>query len=63
MDAADLKLKVIKEFDRWFYRMAYGHQEKYNHILDMISLIEEWNDIDNIAPIYEYLINNGFTKK
>lgn len=60
-DAAKLKEKVVQDFEKWLYRLSYGHMDEYCHIINSISLIEAWNHIDNIYPIYEKLIINGTT--
>lgn len=57
-DVSVLKKRITQEFDEWLYRASYGHYDNYNHILHMISLVQIWNEIDNIEPIYEFLINN-----
>ena len=57
-DVNVLKEKIIQEFDEWLYRASYGHYDNYNHIIHMISLVQVWNEVDNIEPIYEFLINN-----
>jgi hypothetical protein len=57
-DANILKIRIIEDFDEWLYRASYGHIDKYDHIINKISLIQVWNEVDNIDPIYEFLINN-----
>lgn len=57
MDVINLKVKVINDFDDWLYRASYGHYDNYDMLLHMIALVQAWNEIDNIEPIYEFLIN------
>ncbi len=58
MDVNSLKIRTIEEFDEWLFRASYGHYDDYSKILHMISLIQAWNDIDTVGPIYEFLMNN-----
>lgn len=58
MDVTKLKLKVVQDFDNWLYRASYGHLDDYSMILHTIALIQAWNEIDNIEPIYEFIMNN-----
>ena len=57
-DVNSLKLIIIEEFDQWLRRASYGHVDKYDSILHKISLVQAWNDIDNVYPIYEFLTSN-----
>ena len=56
MDVINLKFKVIEDFDNWLSRASYGHIDDYKFILHTIALIEAWNEIDNVQPIYEFLL-------
>lgn len=56
MDVNTLKFKVIDDFEGWISRAAYGHYDDYRFILHTIALIQAWNEIDNVQPIYEYLL-------
>jgi hypothetical protein len=58
VDVNTLKMQVIQVFDDWLYEASYGHFNDYSKILHMISLVQVWNDIENVEPIYEFLINN-----
>ena len=57
-DVNILKEKIVEKFDRWLYRASYGHTNDYSDIIHMIFLVQVWNEIDNVDPIYEFLINN-----
>ncbi len=57
MDVKTLKLKVIDDFNKWIARASYGHHDNYSNILHTIAFIEVWNDIDNVAPIYQLLLH------
>jgi hypothetical protein len=57
-DVTNLKIQTIHRFDEWLYEASYGHYRDYSMILHMISLVQVWNDIDNVEPIYEFLVNN-----
>ncbi len=54
-----LKLKVIRDLDKWIERASIGHYDSYSNILHTISLIDAWNDIDPVEPLYEYFLNGA----
>lgn len=58
VDVNTLKAEIIRRFDNWLFEASYGHYDNYRDILHMISLVQAWNDIDDIYPIYEFLISN-----
>ena len=56
MDVNNLKESIIEDFTSWLDRASYGHIEDYRPILHKISLVQAWNQIDNVQPVYEFLI-------
>lgn len=54
----NLKVKVIKDFDKFLKRLNKGYKDDYSMILHQISFIQTYQSFDKIEPIYEYLINN-----
>ena len=59
MDAiSNLKLKVIKDYDKWLSRLNIGYKDNYDFILHEISFIQSYDSLDNIDRIYEFLISN-----
>lgn len=57
-DVRVLKENIIDEFEKWLQQASYGQFNKYENILCKISLVEVWDSIDNVDPIYEFLISN-----
>ena len=58
VDAVDnLKKKVIEAYNIYLNRMYLGYKPSYEHILQMICLIENYDNLDNNEIIYEYLIS------
>lgn len=58
VDAIDnLKKKVIESYNIYLNRMYLGYKPSYEHILQMICLIENYDNLDNNEIIYEYLIS------
>lgn len=55
---ANLKLKVIKDFDKFLKRLNKGYIEDYDMILHQISFIQTCQYFDKIDGIYEFLMNN-----
>ena len=54
---ANMKLKIIQDFDRYLKRASYGYYEDYSYILHKIAFIQSISSIDNIDSIYGFLIN------
>lgn len=55
---ANLKLKVIKDFDKFLKKLNKGYIENYDMILHQISFIQTCQYFDKIDGIYEFLMNN-----
>ena len=55
---ANLKLKVIKDFDKFLKRLNKGYIDNYDMILHQISFIQTCQYFDKIDGIYEFLMNN-----
>jgi hypothetical protein len=55
---SNLKLKVIKDYDKWLSRLNIGYKDSYDFILHEISFIQSYDSLDNIDRIYEFLISN-----
>ena len=47
---------MLNDFDDWLQRASYGRYDGYSNILHTISLIEVWNEIDRVEPLYEYFL-------
>lgn len=59
VDVVNLKKKVIEEYNIYLNKLHKGYYNyPYNNILNLISFIQTYNDIDNRKFIYERLINN-----
>lgn len=54
----NLKLNIIKDFDKFLSRLNKGYVEDYSMILNKISFIQTYQYFDEINGIYEFLINN-----
>ena len=54
---ANMKLKIIQDFDRYLKRASYGYYDDYLYILHKIAFIQSFSSIDNIDSIYGFLIN------
>ena len=54
----NLKLNIIKDFDKFLSRLNKGYVEDYSMILNKISFIQTYQYLDEINGIYEFLINN-----
>lgn len=54
----NMKLQVIKDFDKFIKRLNIGYKEDPNMILHKISFIQSYQSFDKIDPIYQYLTNN-----
>ena len=54
---ANMKLKIIQDFDRYLKRASYGYYDVYSYILHKIAFIQSFSSIDNIDSIYGFLIN------
>lgn len=54
----NLKLKVIKDFDKFLKRLNKGYIENYDMILHQIFFIQTCQYFDKIDEIYEFLMNN-----
>lgn len=53
-----LKEKALFEYQRYISKLKNGYRPDYQHILDLICLIELGNQIDNYEFISQYLLNN-----
>lgn len=59
MDAiANMKKKVIADFDVYIKNLNLGCPNDYTKILHEISFISTYMVLDKIDPIYEFLINS-----
>lgn len=56
MDAKHIGLKIVEELNKWSTRASYGHLDDYSHILNMISFMHVWNDMESVGPLYEYFL-------
>ena len=54
----NLKLKVIKDFNKFLNRLNKGYIENYDMILHQIAFIQTCQYFDKIDGIYEFLMNN-----
>lgn len=52
-----LKIKCISEFEKYVISLKKGYQKDYSHILNMISFINSYNELDNKKLIAQYLLN------
>ena len=55
---ANLKLKVIKDFNKFLNRLNKGYIDNYDMILHQIAFIQTCQYFDKIDGIYEFLMNN-----
>lgn len=55
----NLKRKVIKDYEDYVKKLYKGYQNSYDTILDEISFIQTYKDINNQKLTYEYYINYG----
>jgi len=53
-----LKEKAILEYSYFISRLRKGYRKDYSNILDLISLIELGQNIDNYEFIAQYLLND-----
>ena len=53
----NMKTQVIKEFDVFLKELMIGRQNNYDKILRKISFIEAYPYLDNVTPMYEFLMN------
>lgn len=59
MDAiGNLKLKTIKEYDKWLSRLTVGYKDNYDFILHEIAFIQSYGGLDNADRLYEFLMSN-----
>ena len=52
-----IKLKVIKDFEKFSKRLYSGYRDDYSVIMDEINFIENYEHLDNQQTIFEYLLN------
>lgn len=57
MDVDVLKLKVIKDFHKYFRDLTRGYQKDPSIIINTIQFIENQEDLLNTETISQYLIN------
>lgn len=55
----NLKKKIIKDYVRIVKRMNKGYKDDFSYILNEISFLGVWSNIDKPEIIYEYFINYG----
>jgi len=55
---ANIKLKIIKDFDSYLKSLNIGLTRDYSGILHEISFVQSYQALDKIDPVYEYLSNN-----
>lgn len=55
----NLKKKIIKDYVRIVKRMNKGYKDDFRYILNEISFLGVWSNIDKPEIIYEYFINYG----
>ncbi len=55
----NLKKKIIKDYVRIIKRMNKGYKDDFSYILNEISFLGVWSNIDKPKIIYEYFINYG----
>lgn len=55
----NLKKKIIKDYVRIIKRMNKGYKDDFSYILNEISFLGVWSNIDKPEIIYEYFINYG----
>ena len=53
----DLKHKVIYEFMNLLVQVEKGYKPEYEHILDEISLLEVYEELDKKDFILQYYLN------
>lgn len=56
MDVNDLKLNVIEAVESWAQQAFLGKYSDRSNILNMIALVEVWDDIPNVGAYYELLV-------
>lgn len=54
-----LKKKIIKDYVRIVKRMNKGYKDDFRYILNEISFLGVWSNLDKPNIIYEYFINYG----
>lgn len=55
----ELKKKIIKDYVRIIKRMNKGYKDDFRYILNEISFLGVWSNLDKPNIIYEYFINYG----
>lgn len=55
----ELKKKIIKDYVRIVKRMNKGYKDDFRYILNEISFLGVWSNLDKPNIIYEYFINYG----
>lgn len=53
-----LKKKIIQDYRKLLRRVAKGHIDKYDLILNEISFVELCNQLENNKSLKEYFLNN-----
>lgn len=59
-DVDVLKYKVIKEYFKLVNKLSKGRTSNYQNILEMISLIDIYTEIDKAKYYKEFYINGYF---
>ena len=55
----ELKKKIIKDYIHIVNRMNKGYKDNFSYILNEISFLGVWSNLDKPNIIYEYFINYG----
>lgn len=55
----ELKKKIIKDYIHIVNRMNKGYKDDFSYILNEISFLGVWSNLDKPNIIYEYFINYG----
>ncbi len=56
MDVVAAKNKVINDFSIFLKRLQKGYKAEYEHILNLINLIDIYQEIPSNNTIYEHLM-------
>ena len=60
MNVDALKLKVIKEFETYCKFLYKGYQKNYDFILNEISFIQNYDNIDNPEIVCQYFLSKNY---
>lgn len=56
---AELKKKIIKEYERYLKQLQRGYQNDYSFLMNEINFVETHFNLDTSKVTYEYFINHG----